>query len=187
MGSEILASQKQNTGLPFDPRTKLAVLITLVLLVLGGSFQTDMFYIPSVAPLIALLLSKMWKGAAVYFVTYGAAICLQEFWLANIPGIVRYLMMIVVGLLLYFGPSVAMAYYIVTTTTVSEFVAGDGTFANAKTDYNSYGCNVPVLSYCDGGMARHWRRDENERDSSAWRESRFHTGVPACPHANVQR
>lgn len=33
-------------------------------------------------------------------------------------------MMIVVGLLLYFGPSVAMAYYIVTTTTVSEFVAG---------------------------------------------------------------
>ena len=65
----------------------------------------------------------MWKGAAVYFVTYGAAICLQEFWLANIPGIVRYLMMIVVGLLLYFGPSVAMAYYIVTTTTVSEFVA----------------------------------------------------------------
>lgn len=32
--------------------------------------------------------------------------------------------MIVVGLLLYFGPSVAMAYYIVTTTTVSEFVAG---------------------------------------------------------------
>ena len=124
MGSEILASQKQNTGLPFDPRTKLAVLITLVLLVLGGSFLTDMFYIPAVAPLIALLLSKMWKGAAVYFVTYGAAICLQEFWLANIPGIVRYLMMIVVGLLLYFGPSVAMAYYIVTTTTVSEFVAG---------------------------------------------------------------
>lgn len=43
MGSEILASQKQNTGLPFDPRTKLAVLITLVLLVLGGSFQTDNF------------------------------------------------------------------------------------------------------------------------------------------------
>ena len=124
MGSEILASQKQHMGLPFDPRTKLAVLITLVLLVLGGSFQTDMFYLPAAVPLIVLLLSKMWKGVVVYFVTYGTAICLQEFWLTDIPGIVRYLVMIVVGLLLYFGPSVAMACYIVTTTTVSEFVAG---------------------------------------------------------------
>ena len=70
MVSEILASQKQNAGLSFDPRTKLAVLITLVLLILGGSFQTDMFYIPAIAPLIILLLSKMWKGATAYFVVY---------------------------------------------------------------------------------------------------------------------
>ena len=124
MSSEILASQKQNAGLPFDPRTKLAVLITLVLLFLGGSFQTGMFYIPAVIPLIILLLSRMWKSAAVYFVAYGTSICLQEFCLANIPGIAGYLVMIFAGLLLYFGPSVAMAYYIVTTTTVSEFIAG---------------------------------------------------------------
>lgn len=124
MVSEILASQKQNAGLSFDPRIKLAVLITLVLLILGGSFQTDMFYIPAIAPLIILLLSKMWKGAVAYLVVYGASICLQEFWLANIPGIAKYLVMIVVGLLLYFGPSIAMAYYVVTTTTVSEFIAG---------------------------------------------------------------
>ena len=124
MGSELLASQKQNAGLPFDPRTKLAVLVTMVLLVLGGSFQTEMFYIPAIVPLIILLLSKMWKVAAIYFVVYGASICLQEFWLASIPGIARYLVMIIVGLLLYFGPSIAMAYYVVTTTTVSEFIAG---------------------------------------------------------------
>ena len=110
MGSELLASQKQNAGLLFDPRTKLAVLVTMVLLVLGGSFQTEMFYIPAIVPLIILLLSKMWKVAAIYFVVYGASICLQEFWLASIPGIARYLVMIIVGLLLYFGPSIAMAY-----------------------------------------------------------------------------
>ena len=124
MGSELLASQKQNAGLLFDPRTKLAVLVTMVLLVLGGSFQAEMFYIPAIVPLIILLLSKMWKVAAIYFVVYGASICLQEFWLARIPGIARYLVMIIVGLLLYFGPSIAMAYYVVTTTTVSEFIAG---------------------------------------------------------------
>ena len=124
MASEILASQKQNAGLSFDPRTKMAGLITMVLLVLGGSFQTEMFYIPAIAPLIIFLLSKIWKGAAIYFIVYGASIYLQEFWLVSIPGIARYLVMIVVGLLLYFGPSIAMAYYVVTTTTVSEFIAG---------------------------------------------------------------
>lgn len=146
-----------------------------------------MFYIPAVAPLIALLLSKMWKGAAVYFVTYGAAICLQEFWLANIPGIVRYLMMIVVGLLLYFGPSVAMAYYIVTTTTVSEFVAGMERLQMPRQITIPMAVMFRFFPTVMEEWARHWRRDENERDSSAWRESRFHTGVPACPHANVQR
>lgn len=124
MVSEILASQKQNAGLSFDPRTKLAVLITLVLLILGGCFQTGLFYIPAVAPLLMLLLSKMQKGAAVYFVVYGVSVCLQEFWLANIPGAAKYPVMLVAGLFLYFGPSIAMAYYVVTTTTVSEFVAG---------------------------------------------------------------
>lgn len=124
MGSEILASQKQNGGIPFDPRTKLAVLITLVLLVLGGSFQTEMLYIPAIIPFLILALSKLWKGAVLYFVVYGGAVCLQELWLASIPDVARYLVMIVVGLLLYFGPSIAMAYDLVTTTTVSEFIAG---------------------------------------------------------------
>lgn len=124
MGSEILASQKQNGGIPFDPRTKLAVLITLVLLVLGGSFQTEMLYIPAIIPFLILALSKLWKGAVFYLVVYGGAVCLQELWLASIPGVARYLVMIVVGLLLYFGPSIAMAYDLVTTTTVSEFIAG---------------------------------------------------------------
>ena len=78
MGSEILASQKQNAGISFDPRTKLAVLITLVVLVLGGSFQTNMFYIPAAAPLIVLLLTKMWKSSVVYFVTYVGLYSLVE-------------------------------------------------------------------------------------------------------------
>ena len=48
MGAELLASQKNERGIEFDPRTKLAVLVTLAILILGGSFQTTFFYLPAV-------------------------------------------------------------------------------------------------------------------------------------------
>lgn len=40
MGVELLASKRNRSGICFDPRTKLAVLVTLAVLILGGSFQT---------------------------------------------------------------------------------------------------------------------------------------------------
>ena len=43
MGYELLASQKNNSGILLDPRTKLAVLITIAVFILGGflSFYND--------------------------------------------------------------------------------------------------------------------------------------------------
>ena len=37
MSRELLASQKNNSGILLDPRTKLAVLITIAVFILGGS------------------------------------------------------------------------------------------------------------------------------------------------------
>ncbi len=66
MGVELLASQKNRNGLCFDPRTKLAVLVTLAVLILGGSFQTAFYYLPALLPFLMLLVSRKWKGAGVY-------------------------------------------------------------------------------------------------------------------------
>lgn len=123
MGAELLASQKSIQGIEFDPRTKLAVLITLAILILGGSFQTTFFYLPAVIPLVMLLASKRWKGAGVYLLIFGGCFLLQELTLPLLSGIPGYLMLIIAVIPLYFSPSFAAAYVLVTTTTVSELIA----------------------------------------------------------------
>ena len=44
MSRELLASQKNNSGILLDPRTKLAVLITIAVFILGGSYEGIMEY-----------------------------------------------------------------------------------------------------------------------------------------------
>ena len=44
MSCELLASQKSNSGIILDPRTKLAVLITIAVFILGGSYEGIMQY-----------------------------------------------------------------------------------------------------------------------------------------------
>ena len=44
MSRELLASQKNNSGILLDPRTKLAVLITIAVFILGGSYEGIMQY-----------------------------------------------------------------------------------------------------------------------------------------------
>lgn len=123
MGVELLASKRNRSGICFDPRTKLAVLVTLAVLILGGSFQTAFYYLPACFPFFMLLASKKWKGAGVYCGVFSVCLLLQEFALPHISGIPGYLLMLVVVMPLYFSPSFAAAYFAVTTTTVSELVA----------------------------------------------------------------
>lgn len=65
MRRELLASKKKETGLSLDPRTKLALLITIALFVLsggGGAASKQFAPILAAVPLILLLTEKSWKG-----------------------------------------------------------------------------------------------------------------------------
>ena len=81
MRRELLASKKKETGLSLDPRTKLALLITIALFVLsgGGGAASSKQFAPILAavPLILLLTEKSWKGSVIYFVLYGGSYILQ--------------------------------------------------------------------------------------------------------------
>lgn len=123
MSAELLASKRSGKGLCFDPRTKLVVLAALAILILGGSFQTAFCYLPALIPFLMLLLSKKWKGAGVYILVFGGCLLLQEFLLPHLSGIPGYLLMLIAVMPLYFSPSFAAAYFVVTTTTVSELIA----------------------------------------------------------------
>ena len=126
MSRELLTSQKNNSGILLDPRTKLAVLITIAVFILGGSYEGIMqYYIIVLAAIPLLLLSavRKWKGAVLYILIFGGSLCLEMFGLSRLSGVANYIAVAIVGILLRFTPSVVMGYFVVTTTTVSEFVA----------------------------------------------------------------
>ena len=126
MSRELLASQKNNRGILLDPRTKLAVLITIAVFILGGSYEGIMQYyiiVLAAIPLLLLSAARKWKGAVLYILIFGGSLCLEMFGLSRLTGVANYIAVAVVGILLRFTPSVVMGYFVVTTTTVSEFVA----------------------------------------------------------------
>ena len=117
---------KYNRGILLDPRTKLAVLITIAVFILGGSYEGIMQYyiiVLAAIPLLLLSAARKWKGAILYILIFGGSLCLEMFGLSRLTGVANYIAVAVVGILLRFTPSVVMGYFVVTTTTVSEFVA----------------------------------------------------------------
>ena len=126
MSRELLASQKNHSGIVLDPRTKLAVLTTIAVFILGGSYEGVMQYyiiVLAAIPLLLLLSTGKWKGAVLYLLIFGGSLCLELFGLSYLTGVANFIAVAIVGLFLRFTPGIVMGYFVVTTTTVSEFVA----------------------------------------------------------------
>ncbi len=123
MNETMLLSQRYTKGIPLDPRTKLAVLLTLSVLVFGGSYQTTLFYLPAILPLVIAFCVKSYKKAAVYIVAMVVCLLVQAFIVPFTTGTIRFIMTPLVIMPLYFIPGFFSAYFLLTTTTVSEFVA----------------------------------------------------------------
>ncbi len=123
MNSAILLSQKYTKGIPIDPRTKLAVLFTLSILIFGGSYQTTLFYLPALLPLILAICVKAYRKSGFYTIAMLACLLLQEFIVPFTTGTIRFIMTPLVIMPIYFLPGFLTAYFLLTTTTVSEFVA----------------------------------------------------------------
>ena len=126
MRRELLASKKKETGLSLDPRTKLALLITIALFVLsggGGAASKQFAPILAAVPLLLLLTEKSWKGSVIYVVLYGGSYILQLWALPHLSGLPNFLVVAICGFFMRFVPGIMMGYITVRTTTVSEFVA----------------------------------------------------------------
>lgn len=126
MGRELFASQRNNSGILLDPRTKLAVLITIAIFVLGGSHEGIMQYyiiVLAIIPLLLLLSVKKRRSAVLYILVFGGSLLLEMYYLTYLTGIANFVVSAIVGLFLRFTPGIVMGYFVVTTTTVSEFVA----------------------------------------------------------------
>lgn len=126
MQTGILQENTQQSGLKLDPRTKLLLLITISVLVLGG-VGSD--HLPLLVPLLCLLVfgllltARKYRAAFFYLAVYSCAYFAAVWILPHLSGFPYFLLLGSAGIFSRVMPGVAMGAYVVGTTTVSEFTA----------------------------------------------------------------
>lgn len=109
-----------------DPRTKILLLIAINGIMVGGDTEGMALIVRPLAGLVPflLLLSEGRRSLAwTYLVLFVPAMLVETFLIPLTGGIANFLVIVVSALFARMLPSLAMGYYAVTTTTVSEFVA----------------------------------------------------------------
>jgi len=120
---EILNSISKKSLL--DPRTKLLLLTFVSVFVLGnagGDSAAEFRVVLNYLPLFLLLASRRW-GAFLYGVLlYSVAYALALLVMPHCKGFLNYLLVATCGIILRFLPGILTGMYVVSTTTVSEFI-----------------------------------------------------------------
>lgn len=110
-----------------DPRTKLLLLILLPGFLLsgaGGEYFRPVRLFLSLLPLILLMVSgnprKALRGVFILLTVHGLWVAVAP----KLPPVGYMLLMIFHGLLVHLVPCLLLGAYVLTSTTVSEFIAG---------------------------------------------------------------
>lgn len=127
MKRELMRSGESNSALPLDPRTKLLMLFMIATFVLGGAGgnRMDVFVIIlTIIPFLLLLLNGEYTTALVYAVLYISGILADVYLIPITSGAVKFLTLAYSGIFRRVLPGIMMGFVALTSTTVSEFVAG---------------------------------------------------------------
>jgi energy-coupling factor transport system permease protein len=117
-------AQEKRRGF-LDPRTKLALVLVLALFVMGG-LDGDMLKPVktglSALPFLLLLIERQWKrfarGIVMLAVGYGLLFIMQY-----LPDALNYIALLCGGILTRFVVTIVMGEYLISTTSVSEFIS----------------------------------------------------------------
>lgn len=122
MQESYLRSAAQESGIRLDPRTKIAAM----LLINVAAFTIREWYVLALAaalPLSLLTLSGQRKNAAIWTIIYALALYAHVVWVDVLPGVWNLLVVMLSGTACRMLPAILMGYFLLSTTTVSEFVA----------------------------------------------------------------
>lgn len=124
----LFSADIENRGLILDPRTKLFVMLTLVIFALGGTGSGFAAVrcgtiVISVLPVVLLVTAKQYRKAAICGGAY-ALIKAAEILLApNVNGVLSSLLGMCCMIFVRLMPGLIMGAYTLSATTVSEFIA----------------------------------------------------------------
>ncbi len=129
MAYAALQSLEKRRGF-LDPRTKIVLVLTLAVFVMGGLGGAQMQPVKtalSALPFLLLLVERQWaaflRGAIMLACGYGLL------WLMpHLPGPLGFLALFCGGILTRFVVTIVMGTYLIETTSVSEFIAAMSRF-----------------------------------------------------------
>lgn len=125
MKHELMVGAATNR-LQLDPRAKLLLLFVINVIMMGGEIEGVAVIVRPILALIPfslLLVEKRIKAAFAYLPLYALAAFGEGYLVPHTTGLANLLTIIASGLITRFMPCLVMGYYVVTTTTVSEFTA----------------------------------------------------------------
>jgi len=108
-----------------DPRTKLLLLIVINVVMMTGKITGIFVFVRicfALIPLVLMLREKWYRGSLIYFCLYLYVFLLEGYTLKNIHPVLLITLLFTTGLISRFLAGMMMAYYLMKTTTVSEFV-----------------------------------------------------------------
>lgn len=109
-------------GMKLDPRTKLLLMMVINVTIFGAEKMYILLMMGAI-PLVLLFISKKGKPAFYCTLLYIAAVLVNECLIPSTQGAVNILLVMISGVIYRVMPGFIMGYYLVTTTTVSEFIA----------------------------------------------------------------
>lgn len=116
----------EDRKLILDPRTKLFMLVTMSVFVLGGVGSNVMpFAAPvlCIMPFLCMMADKRIGSALVYLGLYGGLTLANLYWFSQSSGSQYYLFYMMTVIIFRFLPCMMMGQYVLASTTVSEFMA----------------------------------------------------------------
>lgn len=126
MGTQFFTAGREKRYIILDPRTKLALVVTISTLMLGGGNSGAMQFIRPVlciVPFILLFSERRMKTAAKYLVLYIACYAIEMAAINRTNGMLSFLLLAISSIMTKFAPGIMTGAFLLSTTTVSEFIA----------------------------------------------------------------
>ena len=126
MNSQIYQTKASSNQLYLDPRTKMLLCLVVSTIVLAGNGDGLMLYLQyalTIIPFAFLLILKKYKVATYYFIMYLFCRFVPLYIMKFLPDIINVLFTGIVAFGVKIIPGAMMGYFLIKTTTVSEFVA----------------------------------------------------------------
>ena len=127
-GVSFSATTDKRKGIRLDPRTKLILLLTVTTLMFSTSNEGIMNFVKpvlSLIPFVLILSERRFKTAGKYLLLYLTCFALERIALTTLSDLLSFVVLAMTSIMTRFAPGIMTGAWLLSSTSVSEFIAPD--------------------------------------------------------------